>query len=128
MKNHINIILLKNFSIFAKLIIIISLLNSVSYAVSGNIADSATVKKWIAGGALIVDVRTPEEFAAGNYKGSINIPLAEIESKLKIFGSRDRLIIVYCRTGNRSELARQILEKNGFKNVINGGGLKDMPY
>ncbi len=90
-------------------------------------ADKKTVKEWIAGGALIVDVRTPQEFAAGNYKGSINIPLSDIEKNLNKFGDKERKIIVYCRTGNRSGHAKKILESNGFTNVLNGGGLSDMP-
>ncbi len=90
-------------------------------------APKKQVREWIAKGALIVDVRTPGEFSSGHYNGAINIPLADIEKNLDRFGSRDGLIVVYCRTGNRSGKAKAILEKNGFKNVINGGGLKDMP-
>lgn len=91
------------------------------------IADKGVVKEWITDGALIVDVRTPQEFAAGNYKGSINIPLADIEKNLNKFGAKDRKIIVYCRTGNRSGQAKKILESHGFTNILNGGGLSDMP-
>ncbi len=96
---------------------------------SGCSPDSrAVVKEWIDNGALIVDVRTPEEFAAGHYKNSINIPLGELESKIDLFGNKENHIVVYCRTGNRSGKAKDILEKNGYKNVINGGGLNDMQF
>ena len=94
---------------------------------SGCSLDSrAVVKEWIDKGALIVDVRTPEEFTAGHYEGSVNIPLGELESKIDLFGDKENHIVVYCRTGNRSGKAEDILKKNGYKNVINGGGLKDM--
>jgi phage shock protein E len=92
-----------------------------------NIAPKKQVLEWIAKGALIVDVRTPGEFNSGHYKGSINIPVDDVEKNLVKFGDKNRLIVVYCRTGNRSGKAKAILDKNGFKNVINGGGLKEMP-
>jgi phage shock protein E len=84
------------------------------------------VKEWIDNGALIVDVRTPEEFASGHYENAVNIPLVELESKIDLFGDKDNKIVVYCRVGNRSGKAEDILKKNGYKNVVNGGGLKDM--
>jgi len=92
----------------------------------GGVASSEKVQEWIDRGALVADVRTPEEFAALHFKGAVNIPLGEIEMKLDEFGDRDGLIILYCRTGNRSGQAKAILERNGFKNVINAGGLKHM--
>ena len=57
-------------------------------------------------GALLVDVRTPEEFAAGHVAGAINIPHLEVEARLVEFGAdHEREIVVYCRSGNRSGLA-----------------------
>jgi rhodanese-related sulfurtransferase len=90
------------------------------------IASADQKKEWIAKGALIVDVRTHEEYRADHYKGSVNIPLAEIGSRLEEFGAMDNKIVLYCRTGNRSGQAKRILERNGFENVINAGGLKHM--
>ena len=92
-----------------------------------NISDSETIKKWIADGALIVDVRTPEEFNAGNYKNSINVPLSDIEKNMKIFGDKDRPIIVYCRSGRRSSNAKKILEAHGYTKVLNAGAFSKMP-
>lgn len=85
------------------------------------------VMKKIRNGALVVDVRTPEEYASGHYPGAVNIPLAEIEARLAEFGDVKRPIVVYCRSGNRSARARAILEAHGFRDVTNGGGLRDMP-
>ncbi|HNW28911.1 MAG TPA: rhodanese-like domain-containing protein [Spirochaetota bacterium] len=99
----------------------------ISASCCSDIAPKQQVKEWIDRGALIVDVRTPAEFARGHYRNAINVPLADIENSFAMFGDRNRLIVVYCRTGNRSGKARAILEKHGYKNVINGGGLKDMP-
>ncbi len=97
------------------------------HADAGNIADTATIKKWVSEGALIVDVRTPAEFASGNYKGSINIPLSEVEKNINRFGNKDQKIIVYCRSGNRSGIAKDILERHGYRFVLNGGALGNMP-
>ncbi len=91
-----------------------------------DVASSEKVHEWIGKGAVIADVRTPEEFAAVHFKGSVNIPLGEIEMKLDEFGDREGLIVLYCRTGNRSGQAKAILERKGFKNVINAGGLRHM--
>ena len=92
-----------------------------------NISDSATIKKWISDGALIVDVRTPEEFNAGNYKNSINLPVGDMEKNMEIFGDKDRRIIVYCRSGRRSSNAKKILKAHGYTKVINGGAFTEMP-
>jgi phage shock protein E len=89
-------------------------------------ADKALVKQKIAAGALILDVRTAEEFAAEHYRGAINIPLAALRGRLAELGSKTRPIVVYCRTGRRSEMARTILLENGFIDVINAGGIADM--
>jgi rhodanese-related sulfurtransferase len=77
---------------------------------------SELVKK----GAFLVDVRTPAEFADSHVPGSLNIPLDKISSQLDRFKGKEN-IVVFCRSGNRSSQAKSILERNGFKNVINGG-------
>ena len=112
--------------IIISVLIITALFFTLFFYMRSDIATPEKIARWINSGALIVDVRTPEEFAAGNYKGSINIPLSELEKNLHFFGDKKGKIIVYCRTGNRSGKAKKILIENGFENVINGGGLKDM--
>ena len=71
-------------------------------------------------GAFLVDVRTPGEFAEGNVKGSVNIPLDQVQNQLAKFKAKEN-IVVFCRSGNRSGQAKSILEQNGFNNVTNGG-------
>jgi rhodanese-related sulfurtransferase len=81
---------------------------------------SVDLAKLIKEGALIIDVRSKGEFAAGHAKGSINIPLEQIEanaSKLK----KHEHIITCCRSGNRSGMAKRTLEAKGLSNVTNGG-------
>ena len=71
-------------------------------------------------GAFLVDVRSPGEFADGNVKGSVNIPLDQVQNQLAKFKEKEN-IVVFCRSGNRSSQAKSILEQNGFTNVTNGG-------
>jgi phage shock protein E len=100
---------------------------TLTFACRAGGADPAKVHDKIKTGALVVDVRTPAEFTSGAYQGAINIPLDQVEKRLSEFGDPKRAIVLYCRSGNRSGQAKAILEKNGFVDVTNGGGLKDMP-
>lgn len=79
----------------------------------------------IQSGAYLVDVRTPGEFATGSVKGAVNIPLDSLSSRLSTFKNKNN-IIVFCRSGARSGQAKNILEQNAFKNVINGGTWQDV--
>jgi len=81
---------------------------------------TADLKSIIADGAYLVDVRTPGEFAGGHVKGSVNIPLDLLPTQMSKLKSK-KSIIVFCRSGSRSSIAKSLLEKNGFTNVINGG-------
>lgn len=74
---------------------------------------------------LLVDVRSPAEFAEGSAKRAINIPLDEIEENLASFIGKEN-IVVFCRSGNRSSHAKQILDMAGIKNVHNGGTWQDV--
>lgn len=89
--------------------------------------EKSQIKAKIDAGALVIDVRTPQEFAEGHYPKALNIPVDQIAKRSKELGSKDREIILYCRSGNRSGMAKQILESQGFKKVYNAGGLTDMP-
>jgi len=75
--------------------------------------------------AFIVDVRTPQEFASGHYEGAINIPVNEVEQYLSEFEGHEQ-IVVYCRSGARSGNAKNILESNGYTNVINAINLSHL--
>ena len=73
---------------------------------------------------LIVDVRTPEEFATGHYPGAINIPHDNIVDGIRELSVADSdPIVLYCRTGNRSGQAEQALAAEGFSAAVNAGGL-----
>lgn len=73
-------------------------------------------------GALLVDVRTPGEFAQGHAPGAVLIPLDQVSQRLAEFGTKDRPIALICRSGNRSGQAQGILEQAGFTKTVNVTG------
>lgn len=85
----------------------------------------ADLKALIDQGAFLVDVREPGEFAGGSVKGAINIPLGKIPAELSRFKGKEN-IVVFCRSGNRSNQAKVLLERNGIANVVNGGSLNEV--
>jgi len=82
--------------------------------------DNKELAEAIKEGAVLVDVRTPAEFAEGSVKGAVNIPLDRVQSQLSTLKNK-KSIVVFCKSGARSGQAKSILESNGIKNVINGG-------
>lgn len=80
----------------------------------------------IKAGATVVDVRTPGEFQAGAYPGAVNIPVQELDRRVGEL-RKDRPIVVYCASGMRSASAERLLRARGFADVVNGGGLGQMP-
>lgn len=78
--------------------------------------------------SVVIDVRTPQEFATGHVEGAINIPHDAITPNLPALsklGKEDN-ILVYCRSGRRSEIAKETLNGLGYRNVQNGGGLDSL--
>ena len=75
---------------------------------------------------LVIDVRTPQEFKGGAFPGALNIPLDTLQQHISQLGNFNRDITVYCASGARSSYAQQMLQKSGFTNVKNGGGIMQM--
>jgi|TARA_B100000768_G_C11094597_1_gene296436 rhodanese-related sulfurtransferase len=84
--------------------------------------DNTDYKAMLTSGGIIVDVRSEAEFYSGHIENSLNIPLAEITSKLDQFKDKDQPIITCCASGMRSAGAAKILSAKGYTNVVNGGG------
>ena len=79
--------------------------------------------------AVLVDVRTPEEFQVIRIPGSVLIPDYEIEEKIAdAVPDKDTTVIVYCRSGNRSRTAAKKLIDMGYTRVFDLGGIIDWPY
>lgn len=80
-------------------------------------------------GYVILDVRTEEEFSEGHIPGAILIPDYEVGEKAQeVLKEKDRMILVYCRSGRRSKLAADALAKLGYTNIKEFGGIIDWPY
>ena len=80
-------------------------------------------------GYIILDVRTQEEYDQGHIPGAVLIPNTEIEARAEDeLPDKDQLILVYCRSGNRSKKAAEILVELGYTNIKEFGGIIDWPY
>jgi len=79
---------------------------------------------YLAGGALVIDVRSPEEFRGGSVPGAINIPLGQLrEGVSRQVQDKNRVLLVHCLSGGRSAVAQHQLKGMGYANVHNLGSL-----
>jgi len=98
---------------------------------SAKAIDPEAAKKMISAGAVVIDVRTPGEFAEEHLPQAVNIPIQEWGTR---FGEVEKLagndkakpIVVYCGSGKRSAKAKAQLDAAGYTNVVNGGSLEDV--
>ena len=78
---------------------------------------------------IILDTREQDEFDEGHIPGAILIPYTEIENKAeKMLPDKNKLILVYCRSGRRSKIAAATLSRIGYTNIKEFGGIIDWPY
>ncbi len=77
----------------------------------------------IAKGAVVVDVRTDEEFQQGHLPQALHIPFDELSARAaEIPGDKNQAIVLYCRSGRRSGIGKHTLDSLGYTNTMNGGG------
>lgn len=89
-----------------------------------SIIDCSQKDELLSKGAILIDVRTEEEYAVSHLDDSINIPVDEIlDGVIELEIDKDSTIIVYCNTGNRSIGAYRELKNNGYNNVIDFGAM-----
>ena len=81
----------------------------------------SSLKQVLQKGAVIIDVRTAQEFDQGKLPGSINIPVDRISINLQRIRDMNKPIILVCSSGIRSRTATQLLRQKGMKQVYNGG-------
>lgn len=78
---------------------------------------------------IVIDVRESDEYLSGHVKNAVNVPLGELENQIdQIVLDKDKLILVYCQSGRRSEEASKVLVDMGYTNVNNFGGLNNWSY
>lgn len=80
-------------------------------------------RQMVADGALLLDVRSPEEFTGGHIDGAMSIPIQQLSGRLDELGDKDAAIVVYCQSGGRSAMAKRLLQSNGFSKVHDMGGI-----
>lgn len=81
-------------------------------------------RRHLAEGALVIDVRTPDEFREGHVRDAINIPLGQIvEDIARQVPDKDRVLLLHCLSGGRSGIATQRLRGQGYTRVFNLGSL-----
>jgi rhodanese-related sulfurtransferase len=84
---------------------------------------STVAHRLVAAGALLLDVRTPEEFGEGHLPAALNIPVGELERRLAEVGDHARPVVVYCASGRRSAEAARRLSSAGYAQVHDLGGM-----
>ena len=97
-------------------ILLISLLKRI-----GQIS-SASAQAYLKSGALVIDVRSPGEFASGHLPNAINIPLPEIETAVpRRVKDKNKVLLLHCQSGMRSGVASKKLKRLGYANTFNLG-------
>jgi rhodanese-related sulfurtransferase len=103
-----------------------------TYAPAGVSVDTSVVAPdrvagLVADGALLLDVRTPQEFASGHLEGAVNIDATSADFADRVAElARDESWVVYCASGDRAAGAVETMAELGFSEVVNGGGLEDL--
>jgi phage shock protein E len=95
------------------------------YLMAGSPSRDVDIASLIESGALLIDVRSPGEFASEHVEGAVNIPHTLIDSELK-GQAKDQPIILYCHSGARATAAKRTLEKAGYTRVINAGSIHQL--
>ena len=76
-----------------------------------------------AAGAVLLDVRSPQEYREGHIPGSQNVPLQQLDKVEEVTKNKDTILYVYCHSGARSKQAVSLLQAMGYTNVHNIGGI-----
>lgn len=91
---------------------------NLTYSPSKN---ASAVANFLKNGAILLDVRTIEEFVGSHFKGALHIAYDQLDSSIPMIKSWNKPVVVYSTYGRRSQLATQLLQNNGIK-AIDGGG------
>jgi phage shock protein E len=108
----------------ARLLAAVAVAASITLGASACATSTDTIE--VAADTVVIDVRTPAEFADGHLAGAVNIDVqgADFDALVSELPT-DGDYVVYCRTGNRSAAAIARMEGLGFDNLVNAGGLED---
>ena len=98
----------------------------VKQLLGGGKAAVSIVKQKLDSGALVIDVRTPNEFRDGSYPGAKNIPLSDLSRRIAEI-PKDKPVVLFCASGMRSASAARTMRQAGYADVTNAGGLERRP-
>ena len=86
------------------------------------LVSAGSARKYLRAGALVVDVRSADEFQAGHLANAVNLPLDELpDGPLRRVSDKNRVLLLHCLSGTRSGIARRMLKRMGYQNVFNLG-------
>jgi rhodanese-related sulfurtransferase len=105
-------------AVLAVVVVVVLYLRLSAVRISGSDA-----RALVADGAMLLDVRSPEEFAGGHIDGALSIPIQELSDRLGELGNKNETIVIYCQSGGRSMMAKRLLESKGFTDVHDLGGI-----
>lgn len=109
-------------------VVVVVVIAGIYFALPRADTTGAKAKELVAAGALLVDVRSPEEYAAGHIAGARNIPVGSLSARLAELGPPEKTtVVVYCHSGGRSTQASRVLRDAGFRAVHNLGGMSAWP-
>lgn len=91
-----------------------------------NVSATQNISNSVEQNFVYVDVRTDEEWSEGHVDGAIHVTLADVEAGKTEILPKDKELRVYCRSGRRSAQAIEALKKQGFTNLVNAWGMKDV--
>ena len=92
-----------------------------------SILDSKSAWSIIESGAKVVDVRTASEFNAGHLPGAVNIPHDQLAARVaELLVKKEDNIVLYCKSGGRSDFALKLMLGLGFEKAVNAGGYDDL--
>jgi phage shock protein E len=100
-------------------LLVVAVVLAVGYVMfmKGGDVSSAEARQLVQAGARLIDVRTQAEFVAGHIPGAINIPVQQLDARMHELEPKDRAVVLYCRSGQRSGNAARILKGAGFAAV-----------
>ena len=116
---------------FALLLVVVLLLTACAQAVSYEQITQEEAKQIMdtTNGYIFLDTRTQEEYDQSHIPGALLIPHTEIADRAADeLPDKDQVILVYCRSGNRSKQASEVLAELGYTNVKEFGGINTWPY
>ncbi len=109
--------------IYALMVVLTIWLIAPVMAGGGNPAIAEKAWPMLQNGALLVDVRTEQEFADGHMDGAVNIEWDKTDDLIAIIGDdKQRPVVFYCRSGNRAGKAMAAMEDKGYKHIFNATG------